>query len=78
MPATTGERLIGRNLEEIAPNHRARYEWAINVLLDEIPVGSTVLDAASGVGYGSWMMAAAGFNVVAIDRAEESETRFCS
>ena len=72
MPATTGERLIGNKLEDIAPNHRARYDWAISILKRTVPDGATILDAASGVGYGSMMMAQAGYKVVAIDRAEEA------
>ena len=72
VPATTGERLIGNNLEEIAPNHRARYEWAIGLLKKKVPRGGHILDAASGVGYGSKMIAEAGYRVTAVDRADES------
>lgn len=47
----TGERQVGSKLEHIAPNHRQRYYWAAS------KVSGTVLDAACGIGYGSFIMA---------------------
>jgi 2-polyprenyl-3-methyl-5-hydroxy-6-metoxy-1,4-benzoquinol methylase len=69
----TGERQMKRSLADVAPNHRARYEWAIDALLKRCP-GGHVLDAASGIGYGSRMLADAGFSVLAIDRSPDAET----
>ena len=43
----TGERQIGRTLEEIEIGHRARYYWA----LQHLKHGDRVLDAACGNGY---------------------------
>ena len=74
MPSTTGERLIGKTLSEIAPNHVARYEWASQELLKRIKPGASVLDAACGCGYGSRMLAEAGFIVDSFDISHEAET----
>lgn len=68
----TGERQMKRRLEDVAPNHRARYEWAIGSLLKR-GVSGRVVDAACGIGYGSKMLAEAGFDVLAIDRSPDAE-----
>jgi hypothetical protein len=72
MGSTSGERQTGKKFKDIAPNHIARYEFATNMLLKHLPNGGTVLDAASGVAYGSKIMAMAGYEVEAWDRAEEA------
>ena len=72
MPSTTGERQIGSKQKEIAPNHRARYHWAAELLKRELPKGSHILDAACGVAYGSQILAEAGFKVTAYDRSAEA------
>ncbi len=72
MPSTTGERQIGNTLEEIAPNHIARYEWARDILVRELPKGSRILDAACGCAYGSLLLAQAGFKVTAVDCSSEA------
>lgn len=69
----TGERQMKKRLEDVTPNHRARYEWAIGALLKR-GVSGRVIDAASGIGYGSKMLAEAGFDVLAVDRSEDAET----
>ena len=53
-----GEGLIG-----IRPDHLSRYKFAA----DKIPNGSSVIDAACGCGYGSWIMWDSGLNVIGID-----------
>jgi len=63
----TGERQVALNREEIAPDHRKRYEWAASWLLRVIGPGKRVLDAACGIGYGSQMLAEAGFKVTGMD-----------
>ena len=59
----TGERQIGRTLEEIELGHRARYYWALQHLSE----GALVLDAACGNGYGSHILAGGGARVVGMD-----------
>ena len=57
-----GERQVSPTLSGIRADHTNRYKWAI----DNLPRG-TVIDAACGIGYGSWMLANAGFYVRSID-----------
>ena len=73
MGATTGERQIGTDLSGIAKNHVARYEWAVRLLQAHIPQGSTILDAACGCAYGSYLIAMAGYKVFAFDRSDEAK-----
>lgn len=61
-----------KHLQDIKPNHLARYHWAIKALRDNIPDDGYVLDAACGVGYGSFMIANSGYRVHAIDRSKEA------
>ena len=72
MPSTTGERQIGTKQAEIAPNHRARYEWAARMLKTVLPDGGHILDAACGCAYGSQILAEAGYKVSAWDRSDEA------
>ena len=56
----TGERQIAESIEGIKPNHRQRYQFAINKIKErfcalERPV--SILDTACGVGYGTMMIA---------------------
>lgn len=64
----TGERQIGRNLDEIELGHRARYYWA----LQHLPAGAVVLDAACGNGYGSYILASGGARVQGVDVSAEA------
>lgn len=66
------ERQNGRSLDAISNDHLARYVWAANVLRSKIGTGR-VLDAASGVGYGSFLLAEAGFQVDALDIAPKAQ-----
>jgi 2-polyprenyl-3-methyl-5-hydroxy-6-metoxy-1,4-benzoquinol methylase len=52
MPIEDG-RQVSPTLEGIRRDHRERYRLAASL----IPDGASVLDAACGVGYGSWMLA---------------------
>ena len=51
----TGERQMATSLDKIAPDHRQRYEW----VAAKMPEGSKILDAGSGNGYGSYILAKA-------------------
>lgn len=62
-----GERQVSPDIEDIRADHINRYLWAI----DKLPRW-TVIDAACGVGYGSWLMAKAGFHVGAMDIDHEA------
>lgn len=56
----TGERQVAENIEGIKPNHRERYQFAINKIKENFQYNSTmlnILDAACGIGYGTWMIA---------------------
>lgn len=55
-------------LADIRADHRQRYRFAVQWLAQNLP-GARVLDAACGCGYGSAMLAAAGFRVLGVDKA---------
>ena len=78
MAATTGERLIGRSLTDIAPNHVARYFWARDQLDQLAREDLRILDAACGVGYGGKIISSSprGYRVHGVDRAGEAELHF--
>lgn len=74
MGSTTGERQIGKHQGDIAPNHVARYEWAAGALEGFLKPNAHILDAASGVAYGSKILAEkTGAWVTAVDVSAESE-----
>lgn len=50
----SGERIYPKHFNEAFPDHRERYQFALNY----IKSGDRVLDAASGAGYGSYYLAA--------------------
>lgn len=60
------ERQMKESVESVAPNHRARYQWAIDEL--KLRGATSAIDAACGIGYGSVMLAREGFTVHAFDR----------
>lgn len=62
-PPLSGERQVSPTLEGIRADHINRYKWA----LGKLPRGS-VIDAACGVGYGSWILANSGRYVRAIEK----------
>ncbi|MDO8683112.1 MAG: class I SAM-dependent methyltransferase [Armatimonadota bacterium] len=66
-----GERQVGPDIKNIRPDHTARYFWAAKVLNKKCP-GGRVVDVACGVGYGSKILADAGFLVTAIDKSVEA------
>lgn len=57
-----GERQVSPSIEGIRADHVNRYEWAVT----KLPKGS-VIDAASGIGYGSYILANNGFYVRSIE-----------
>jgi len=65
-----GGRQVSPTLEGIRRDHRERYRFAAGL----IPDGASVLDAACGVGYGSWMMAqlARPAEIIAVDISEDA------
>ncbi len=63
-----GERQVAPTLKGIRRDHVARYEW----VADQIPESSQVLDIASGIGYGSWLLAKAGHQVRSIEIDREA------
>ena len=64
------ERQMKPIIEQVKVNHLERYLWAIRELKKRDV--HTVLDAAAGVGYGSYMLGNAGFEVHAIDISKEA------
>lgn len=67
-----GERQDGQTMSDIRENHRARYEYAIRCLRRYVPPPAVILDAACGPGYGSVMLAEAGYKVYGVDCSEEA------
>ena len=57
-----GERQVAPTIDGVRADHTNRYKWA----LDHLPKGS-VIDLACGIGYGSWMLANAGYYVRGIE-----------
>jgi len=68
VPLHDGERQVSSTVDGIRRDHTARYEWAAN----ELPSGSRVIDLASGVGYGSYILAKAGHFPLAVDNSAEA------
>jgi 2-polyprenyl-3-methyl-5-hydroxy-6-metoxy-1,4-benzoquinol methylase len=64
----SGEREIGTKLEEISNDHINRYNFAKYFVREE----DIVLDAACGVGYGSFMLAEKAARVHGIDYSREA------
>ena len=62
-----GERQIGENLELIEEKHRQRYEFA-----KKFCEGKSVLDAACGCGYGTFMLSEIANTVVGLDFSSEA------
>lgn len=64
----------GARLDEIRGDHVARYQFAKGFLTAERATKGTprVLDGASGIGYGSAIMAQTGAAVLAVDADEEA------
>ena len=68
MSLLSGERQVTPNIDAIRADHRNRYYWAAFT----IPDHSRVIDAACGIGYGSWILAEAGHTVRAFDIDNET------
>lgn len=52
-----GEQQVGARIEDIRPDHVARYRWAAKYLQKWILTPRMVFDAACGVGYGTSILA---------------------
>ena len=71
MLQNTGERQVSNTLSGIAHDHKDRYAFAAKYLSDHF--GSIkVIDAACGIGYGSFIMATYGHKIMAFDISEEA------
>lgn len=68
MSLNSGERQVTPNIEEVRADHRNRYVWAASI----IPEHSRVVDFASGIGYGSRILADAGHCVNGYDIDRET------
>lgn len=64
----SGERQVALCLRDIAACYVARYQWVLNTA----PLRSIVLDLGCGCGYGSGMLADAGYTVYGLDASEEA------
>jgi SAM-dependent methyltransferase len=62
-----GERQVAPTIDEIRADHVNRYKWAIS----QLPKGS-VIDAACGIGYGSFLLAESGRYVRGIEIDQEA------
>jgi len=71
MLTNTGERQIGTTLEQISPDHLNRYEFAAEWIRVNF-AKANVLDAACGIGYGSYLMGRMGAHVIGVDISEEA------
>lgn len=67
----SGERQVAATLDGIRADHTARYRWAVEQIF-AVKKNATVIDVACGIGYGSNILAEAGFRVTAIDRDAEA------
>lgn len=65
--AVTGERFHPENLGEIRQEHMHRYAWCVDMVADK-----SVVDIASGEGFGSAMLADTASHVAGIDRDERA------
>ena len=75
MSLDDGERQVAPTLDGIRSDHLSRYVWAVNALMRHFPQSARavrVLDLACGVGYGSHILATAGYQVVGVDRSAEA------
>lgn len=69
----TGERQVAETLSGIKANHIQRYKFAIDQIQEKYSFDSkSVLDAACGNGYGSYLLGMAGHGVVSVDVSAEA------
>ena len=68
MTMKNGERQVAPTVAGIRRDHVARYEWAARQIARMAPDAEQVLDLACGVGYGTNILAQAGFQVTGKDR----------
>lgn len=65
-----GERIMVSAMDKVPFNHITRYRWAIREMMER--GCKTAIDAACGIGYGSFIAANKGMAVLAIDRCEDA------
>ncbi|MCG3151147.1 MAG: Ubiquinone biosynthesis O-methyltransferase [bacterium] len=71
--AFTGERLVPGQVDQgLLAEHVARYQWALSILGEVLPPAASVLDVACGAGYGTHMLAQAGFTAQGVDISKEA------
>ncbi|GAH61086.1 unnamed protein product [marine sediment metagenome] len=63
-----GERQIGKTLKEIEPKHIERYKFALEYILNDYKI----LDAATGIGYGAFILSMGAKDVIGVDKSEEA------
>lgn len=63
-----GERQIGKTLKEIEPKHVERYKFALKYVNND----DRMLDAATGIGYGAFILSMGAKDVVGVDNSEEA------
>jgi predicted SAM-dependent methyltransferase len=65
----SGERQVAMCLKDIRADHVGRYRYAASILQSGHQPGLRILDAACGIGYGSWLLAHAGpdMDLLAVD-----------
>lgn len=72
MLPNTGERQVSEVIEGIKPNHRHRYQFAVNKISerfnDDKPL---ILDCACGIGYGTMMLSDIADKAIGLDIASE-------
>lgn len=69
----TGERLVpGQVDRQLLAEHVARYQLALHELRTSLPAGAAVADLACGTGYGTGMLAEAGFTAQGVDLSAEA------
>lgn len=66
------ERQVAPTVAEIRFDHVARYQFAVGWIRENLPDARRVLDAACGCGYGSHILAEAGYEVVGVDISSEA------
>jgi len=60
-------RQVAPSQQGIKQNHRERYWWAITKLREYAPNPGIVLDAACGVGYGTFLIGQSGYDAIGFD-----------